>query len=196
MKTRSTKKLDKVIIIGTSAGGIHALKQLVNPLTRKFPYPVVIIIHRLKNVKSHLIEVLQTFTPLTVKEAEEKEYIKPGVIYVAPSNYHLLLETNNTFSLSVDDAVNFSRPSIDVSLISFSDVLKHRALGIILTGANADGAYGLQVLHQNGGEAWVQNPEEAYVSSMPEKALELVPDAKRMSILEMSKILNGFTLNP
>lgn len=192
VSTRSTENLNKIIIIGTSAGGIHTLKLLLAGLKKNFPCPIVIVIHRLKNVKSHLVEVLQNFTKLKVREAEEKEAIKPGFVYVVPANYHLLLEEDFSFSLIVDEVINFSRPSIDVSLISFAQVVQNNLLAIILTGANSDGALGLAMVKEFDGEAWVQNPEEAFVASMPREALKLVPNAKTMTIPEMSKKLLEF----
>ncbi len=152
----------------------------------------MIVIHRLKNVKSHLTEVLQNFTKLKVKEAEEKEEIKPGHIYVAAANYHLLLEEDFCFSLCVDEVINFSRPSIDVSFVSFAQVVQNNLLAIILTGANSDGAHGLAQVFEFDGEAWVQDPNEAYVASMPREALRLVPNAKSMTIPEMSSKLREF----
>lgn len=190
--TRSTENLNKIIIIGTSAGGIHTLKLLLEGLKNSFPCPIVIVIHRLKNVKSHLTNVLQNFTKLKVKEAEEKEEIKPGHIYVAPANYHLFLEENFCFSLCVDDVINFSRPSIDVSFVSFAQVVQNNLLAIVLTGANSDGAQGLLQVCEFDGEAWVQNPNEAYVSSMPREALRAVPTAESLSISEMKTKLREF----
>lgn len=190
--TKSTENLNKIIIVGTSAGGIHTLKSLLAGLKKSFPCPIVIVIHRLKNVKSHLVDVLQNFTKLEVKEIEEKESIKAGYVYVVPANYHLLLEDDFSFSLIVDEVINFSRPSIDVSLVSFAQVVQNNLLAIILTGANADGAQGLAMVKEFDGEAWVQNPEEAYVASMPREALKLVPNAKSMTIPEMSAKLREF----
>jgi two-component system chemotaxis response regulator CheB len=177
LKTKFTDELNKVIVIGTSAGGINALKPLLSSLKKDFKHPIIIVIHRLKNVKSHLVSVLQTFCTLKVKEAEEKEFLQAGYVYVAPSNYHLMLETDLYFSLIVDELVNFSRPSIDVSFVSFSEVLKDKLLGIVLTGANADGAIGAKAIFENGGQVWVQEPETAYVQTMPKAALEQVPKA-------------------
>lgn len=192
VRTRSIENLNKVIIIGTSAGGIHALKSLLSGLKMKFPCPIVIVIHRLKNVKSHLVEVLQNFTKLKVCEAEEKQELQSGYIYVAPANYHLLLEDNFSFSLCVDEVINFSRPSIDVSFVSFAQIIQNNLLAIVLTGANADGANGLATVCEFDGEVWVQNPEEAYVASMPKEALKKVPNAKTMTIQQMSTKLKEF----
>ena len=193
-KPKFTESPDRVIIIGTSAGGIHTLKALLGNLTPDYRFPIVIVIHRLKNVRSHLVQVLQSFCKMIVKEAEEKEVMRGGTIYVAPSNYHLLLEHDLSFSLTVDEAVNFSRPSIDISFISFGEILKEKLIGIILTGANADGSRGLLSMHQNGSLAWVQHPDDAYVSSMPRSALQLVPDAKALTIKEIERELQKLSL--
>lgn len=188
-KTKFIENPNRAIIIGTSAGGIHTLKAIISKLPKDFAFPIVIVIHRLKNVKSHLVQVLQSFSKLEVKEAEEKEQMLGGKIYVAPSNYHLLLEDDSSFSLTVDEVVNFSRPSIDISFISFGEVLKEKLLGIVLTGANSDGARGLKSIQQNGATVWVQDPDDAYVSSMPRAAIALVPDAKRLTVDEIAREL-------
>ncbi len=190
MKARFIKKSDRLVVIGTSAGGIHALKIILEGINRDFNIPVVIVIHRLKNVKSHMESVLQASTSVPIKEAEEKEKIQRGNIYIAPANYHLLIEEDGSFSLSVDELVNFSRPSIDITLVSASEVYKEKAIGIILTGANADGAYGLQSIHENGGVTVVQLPEEAQVNTMPLEALKAVPGAQKLSLRAISQFLN------
>lgn len=189
MNPKFTGKPDKAIVIGTSAGGVHALKQLLGLLGAECTIPIIVVIHRLKNVESKLADVLRYFSQLTIKEAEEKEELALGTVYLAPSNYHLMLEEDSTLSLNLDERVNFSRPSIDVTLVSFSEVYKDSLVSIILTGANADGAYGLKVAYENGGTAIVQKPEEAQVPVMPTQAIKAVPSAQRMSIAEIAKYL-------
>lgn len=190
-KIKFTKNYPKVIIIGTSAGGIQTLKTLITSLKKEFCCPIIIVIHRLKNVKSHLAQVVQTFTNLNVFEAEEKQTIHDGCIYIAPANYHLMLEQDHSFTLTVDEAINFSRPSIDVSFVSFSEILKNSLIAIVLTGANADGAQGLQTVLKNNGEAWVQDPEQAFVSFMPKASIDHNPKATILTIEEMAVKLNN-----
>ncbi|MGB0176856.1 MAG: chemotaxis protein CheB [Owenweeksia sp.] len=191
MKVNFTKSSDALVIIGTSAGGIHALKSLFQAMQPGFRLPLVVAIHRLKNVKSHMESVLQASTDLLVKEAEEKEFVKPGHIYLTPANYHLLIEEDKSISLSVDELVNFSRPSIDVSFVSASEVYGPNVIGIVLTGANADGAKGLQRISENGGVAIVQDPSTAQVDTMPSEALKMVPDAKVLTLENIAAFLNN-----
>ncbi len=190
MKVKFTKSSETLVIIGTSAGGIHALKTIFHGVYPGFRLPIIIVIHRLKNVKSHLEGVLQASTDLLVKEAEEKEFIRPGHVYLVPANYHLLIESDRSISLSVDELVNFSRPSIDVSFVSASEIYGPDVIGIVLTGANADGSKGLQSIAENGGLTIVQDPETAQVGTMPEEALKAVPQAKVMTLKDISTFLN------
>ncbi len=191
MKAKYTKNSDALVIIGTSAGGIHALKAIFQAMDPGFHLPIVVTIHRLKNVKSHMESVLQASTDLLVKEAEEKEVIRPGHIYISPANYHLLVEKDKSISLSVDELVNFSRPSIDVSFVSASEVYGENIIGIILTGANADVAKGLQSIYENGGLTMVQNPASAQVDTMPAEALKTTPEAIVLTLDEISAFLNN-----
>lgn len=186
----STGKYPELVLIGASAGGIQALKKLLPALNEEFPFAVVIILHRLKNVVSSLNEVLQHLHPAPVQEIFDKQSILPGTIYIAPANYHLLLEKDRLFCLSYDEPVNFSRPSIDVTFASAAESHGPATLGILLTGANADGAYGLLRIMESGGEAWVQDPEEAEVSRMPEAGIQTCPDARVMTLDQMAAELN------
>lgn len=148
--------------------------------------PILVVIHRLKNVRSRLDQVLSFSTNLKIKEAEDKELLEDDTIYLAPSNYHLLVERDQRIALSVSEKVNFSRPSIDVTFYNVAEVYGSRCMGILLTGANTDGALGLREIHKAGGEVIVQNPHQAQVSIMPESALELLPSAKQMSLQEIA----------
>lgn len=151
----------------------------------------MVVLHRLKNVQSKLEDVLQLFTKIPVREAEDKEPIKPNTIYLAPGNYHLLAERDHSFSLSVSEEVNFSRPSIDVTFISIAEVYHQNVLGIVLTGANHDGASGLQFIASLDGEAIVQDIDEARISVMPQSALMLTPGAKQLKLQEIGKYINS-----
>ncbi len=145
----------------------------------------------MKNVQSRLDEVLQYSSKITIKEAEDKEQIAANTIYLAPSNYHLLVERDHTLSLSVSEPVNFSRPSIDVTFISVGEVYREKATGIILTGANRDGAAGLQFIEDHGGECIVQDPAEAQVDVMPLSALASVPSAKKLKLQDIVKYISS-----
>lgn len=163
----------KMIIIGGSAGSFDLIISILKGLDKEMKIPIVIILHRLKNAKTVLEDYLQQQSHCIVKEAEDKEIAKEGYVYIAPSNYHLLLNENLSFSLDISEEVNYSRPSIDVSFESFSYVLKGRCCGILLSGANNDGATGLKKIAENGGETIVQDCDEAEFTSMPRSAIEI-----------------------
>jgi two-component system chemotaxis response regulator CheB len=162
----------EVIVVGTSWGGLRALGIVLDALPAGFPTPVVIALHRSpRSSEEALIGALQRHTHLTVTEAADKEDVGTGHVYVAPANYHLLLD-DGQFALSTDDLVQFSRPSIDVLFESAADAYGERAIGVILTGANADGAAGLARLRGAGALAIVQEPATAERAEMPAAALE------------------------
>lgn len=186
-KTGSIKESVELIVIGSSSGGISALRSILTALPADFSIPLVLIVHRLKNVRNHLHDLFQGFTSLKVKEVEEKEKIRPGYVYIAPANYHLLIESDRSFSLIVDEPVNFSRPSIDVSFVSAAEVYRQNLLGILLSGANDDGAKGLLSIYENKGKVYVQDPEEAQVQTMPQAALNLLSGTKGLKLSEIAE---------
>ena len=162
----------EAIVIGASAGGFAALGQLLPQLPADLPQAVVVVQHLHPRGGEYLVEYLNSHCLLPVKEAEDKETIVPGVIYVAPAQYHLLIEQDRTFSLSVDDKVNYSRPSIDILFGSAAEAYGPRLIGIILTGANADGALGLAQIKERGGLTVVQEPKTAETPLMPQAAID------------------------
>ena len=179
----------KIIVIGTSAGGMEALKIILPVLPPAFPAPVVVVQHMSSQSDGFMIKYLNSISSIRVKEAEEKEILNPGTVYFAPPNYHLLIENDNTLSLSVEQKVNFSRPSIDVLFESAVYAFGGSIVGVILTGANNDGAKGLAKIKKAGGFVIVQSPETAYSDSMPRAAIaETNPDL----IIPLEKI--GMTL--
>lgn len=162
----------ELIAFGGSAGGIKALLEVLKPLPKDFPIPIVVVLHRLKNVPSTLQSVFQHHTLLQVKEADEKETIQPRCAYIAPANYHLLIEKDKTFALDYSEVVKYSRPSIDITFECVANIYGKKALGILLSGANSDGAYGLLLMKQKGAKCYVQDPKTAEVSTMPQSALD------------------------
>lgn len=167
-----------VIAIGASAGGVEALGVLLPALPKGFTASVVVVLHLPPDRESLLVELFSHRCALPVREPEDKEPLAPGTIYFAPPGYHLLVERDKTFSLSLEPPVNFSRPSIDVFFESVAYSLGPRAMGLLLTGANDDGARGLKALQQKGGRVWVQSPDDAQNRQMPQAALaQVVPDA-------------------
>lgn len=161
----------EAIATGVSAGGMEALKIMLTPLPANFPLPLIIVQHMHPYSENYLVHFLNERCRLQVKEAEEKEPILPGIIYIAPPNYHLLIESDRTFSLTVSEKVNHARPSIDVTFETAARVYRKRLIGIILTGANTDGGLGLKQIKVNGGLVIVQDPATAAVDSMPRAAI-------------------------
>jgi two-component system chemotaxis response regulator CheB len=163
------------VVIGASWGGLNALTAIVSRLARDFVTPVVMVQHRAKESDGLLADLLQDHTHLRVGEVEDKQPIAPSHVYIAPPDYHLLLDDGH-FSLSTEAAVRFSRPSIDVTLMSAADAYGDRAVGVVLTGANDDGARGLRHLVERGGYAVVQHPDTAEVRTMPAAAWRAIQD--------------------
>lgn len=172
----------KAILIGASAGAVQTLLAILPALPASFPLPVLVVVHIPPDRDNMLVPLLQSKCRITVKEAEDKEPIEGGVIYFAPSDYHLLVETDRSLALSTDEPVNFSRPSIDVLFESAADAFGAGLVGVILTGANHDGAAGLRSVQAAGGVAIVQDRAEAYATAMPDAALQACPAAHIMTI--------------
>lgn len=169
-----------MIAVGASWGGLKALRAIAHGFPAHFPVPVTFVQHRAKD--SHeLRDLLQDCTSLVVCEVEDKQPIMGGYVYVAPPDYHLLVD-GDEFSLTVDAPVRFSRPSIDVFFESVAERFTRSAAGVILTGANEDGAMGLQRIAAEGGRAIVQDPRTAESPIMPRAALRAVPDAKTLPL--------------
>ncbi len=162
----------RVVAIGASIGGLEALNQLLPGLPRDYPWPVIVLLHASAGYReTRLDELLGLRSALPVREAEPRRPAQPGVIHVAPPGYHLLLEKDLRFALSVDEKVSYVRPSVDVLFDSVADACGPRCVGVILTGANDDGAEGLAAIRRAGGLALVQDPEQARARQMPEAAL-------------------------
>lgn len=160
------------VVIGASAGGTRALQQILPRLPADFPVPIVIAQHLHPLQDGAAIIHFNGGCRLNVKDADEKETLRAGFVYFAPPNYHLLLETDHSFSLSIDPRVNFTRPSVDVLFESASDAFGARLIGIVLSGANHDGAAGLAYIKRRGGLTVAQDPADAEFSFMPAAAIE------------------------
>ena len=173
IEKRNSKEQYKAVVMGTSAGGFAALSRLLPCFGKDFPLPILIVQHLYADSTDFMAQNLNADCALQVKEVDEKEEILPATAYLAPANYHLLLERNFTLSLTIDQKVNFCRPSIDVLFESAVDVCGSRLIGVLLTGANADGAQGLRLIKEAGGVTIVQNPGTAEVSAMPAAAISL-----------------------
>lgn len=177
------------IVIGVSAGGLNAVSFILKKLPADFQLPIIIIQHRNTNQRELLEDILQEKCKMKLKQADEKEKIKDGVIYIAPPDYHLLIENDFTFSLSSDARVKYSRPSIDLLFESASYVYRERLVGIILTGANNDGSDGIIRISKYGGETVAQNPEEAEFPFMPKAAIETGCVKHIFSLADIQKYL-------
>jgi two-component system chemotaxis response regulator CheB len=181
----------QAVVIGTSAGAVQALSRLLPLLPASYPLPVMVVVHVPPDRRNALTDLFQTKCRMTVREADDKEPIEPGVIYFAPPDYHLQVETTASFSLSTDEPVLHSRPSIDVLFESAADAFGAALLGVVLTGANQDGAAGAKAIGQAGGVVLVEDPAQAQASTMPEAALDACDTARPMSIEAIGSYLLG-----
>lgn len=177
------------VVVGASVGGVEALGQLLSALPAAARAAVFVVQHLPRDRPSLLVEIFQPICALSVREAEDKEPVAPGSVYFAPPDYHLLVDGGPTLLLSVDDPVLFARPAIDVLFESAADLYGPRLLGIVLTGANADGAAGLHAVRDAGGIAVVQDPEEAQAALMPQSALQRTPEAHVLPIAQIRELL-------
>jgi two-component system chemotaxis response regulator CheB len=177
-----------LVAIGASWGGLRAVETVLGALPPDFSAPVVIAQHRQVNSDGVLVQLLDARCAMTVCEAEDKQPLDPGVVLIAPPNYHLLVETG-AVALSVDEPLNFSRPSIDILFSSAADAYGKRVAGVVLTGANADGALGLAQIAGRGGTAIVQDPETAERREMPDAALWATPEARVLALEEIGPAL-------
>lgn len=177
-------------VIGVSAGGLNALRLILPQLDRDIGLAIVVVQHIRADSDSYLVQHLARLSAVRVKEAEDKERIEPGTVYFAPPDYHLLVERDGTFSLSTEERVNFSRPSIDVTFETAAVAFCDRLIGIVLTGANSDGSRGLATIKYFGGTTVVQSPESAEYAIMPRSAIESVGVDRVVSLSEMAGLLN------
>lgn len=173
-------------VIGCSAGGLNALHQVLRPLPADLDIAIVIVSHTPADGAYLLPHLLDRDCALPVAEAEERQPVRTRHVYVAPPNYHLLIEPERTFALSVDPKVCNVRPAVDVLFASAADAYRHRLAGIVLTGANSDGANGLKAIAQAGGVCLVQDPETAFAEAMPRAAMAAVADAEVVSLMDIS----------
>ncbi|MFA6851293.1 MAG: chemotaxis protein CheB, partial [Selenomonadaceae bacterium] len=179
-----------MVVIGASLGGLHALHVILEGLPMNFSLPVAIVQHRDKNSGEPLSAYLQNYSNLEVVEVCDKDLIVPGTVFIAPTDYHLLIE-DGFFSLSTEALVWYSRPSIDVLFESAAFVCGRKTIGILLTGANQDGAKGMREIKRHGGLTIAQDPVTAECGVMPESAISLGVVDKVMPLESISKFLVG-----
>jgi two-component system chemotaxis response regulator CheB len=179
----------EAVVIGGSSGGFDALRRLLELLPAGLPLAILAVLHREPTSDALLARLLACRCRLPVKEVDEKESIRPGVVYVAPANYHLLVERDLSLSLSVDPRVCYSRPSIDVLFESAADAYRERLVGVLLTGANQDGTHGLRWIKARGGLTVAQDPRQAHAAVMPRSAIEAGVVDRVLALEEIAALL-------
>lgn len=179
----------EAIVVGVSSGGMNAMKVMFSLLPKDFNTPIIIVQHIGAHSDSQWIKLLNDKSNLPLKEADEKEKIENGKVYIAPPNYHLLIEKDRTFSLTIDERVNYSRPSIDVLFESAAEAYKNKLIGVILTGANNDGSNGIKRVKECGGLAIIQNPETAESAFMPKSAIAAIKPDYVLSLEGITELL-------
>ncbi|QQL50494.1 chemotaxis protein CheB [Mucilaginibacter ginkgonis] len=187
----SVTTLDQIVLIGGSAGSLHVVISILSGLKRDLQIPIVIVIHRKNDAASNLGHLLDIRSHLRVKEADDKEIIQSGIVYLAAADYHLLVEQNKHFALDDSEKINFSRPSIDVTFQSIAEVFGAGVTAILLSGANADGVEGMRFIQQAGGKILVQDPDSAQVAFMPQSAVDELKLDKVLAIDDIAPYINA-----
>jgi two-component system chemotaxis response regulator CheB len=179
----------KAVVIGGSAGSFQGMVKILAQLPKGFPLPIIMCLHRLKHVRNGFVEALSIKSVVQVTEPHDKENIKKGGVYLAPANYHMSVELGNHFALSTEEMINNSRPAIDITLATSGFVYKDKLIGILLSGANRDGALGMKAIHEKGGLTIVQEPSECMIDTMPKAALAVT---KIDYVLKIDQIIEFF----
>ena len=187
----SEKRNIKAIVIGGSAGSFPILGEMFASLKAPFKVPIIVAPHRLKHVRHGFTETLNLKSSLEIVEPLDKEKVQKNKIYIAPSNYHMALNQDFTFSCTTDEMILSSRPSIDITLSSVAEVYKEHTLGILLTGANRDGAAGMKTIVDRGGVTIVQDPDTCLVPTMPKAALAATSIHYKMDVAQIIETLNS-----
>lgn len=183
----------ELVVIGVSTGGLEALSALLGELPADFPLPLLIVQHLGAESGDALARLLDQRSRVHVKEADDGESVRPGTAYLAPPNYHLLIERSGQLALSVDPPVSYARPSVDVLFESAADGFGPGVIGVVLTGANSDGSLGLKTIKARGGLAIVQQPDDATSPEMPRAALGEVPADHVVRLAELAGLLTRLT---
>ncbi len=163
----------KAVVIGGSAGSFQGITKILSQLPKTFPLPIIMCLHRLKHVRNGFVEALSLKSVFPVVEPYDKEQIKKGGVYLAPSNYHMSVELGNYFAMSTEEMMNNSRPAIDITLGTAAYVYREKLIGILLSGANRDGGIGMKYIKDKGGLTIVQEPTECMIDTMPKAAMNL-----------------------
>lgn len=193
MEKNEPMKQQRIVVIGGSAGSLDVLLKILPLLSAEIDFAIIIVVHRKQGMDSLLTDLLAHRTVLKVKEADEKEKILNGTIYIAPTDYHLLIENDYTISLDYSEKVNYSRPSIDVTFQSAAQVYQDGATCLLLSGSNADGVNGLIEVSNYGGNSLVQDPSSAQMTYMPEQAILRADVSAVLKIEEMANYINSIS---
>jgi len=159
------------VVIGGSAGSFQSVVKILSSIPKKIDFPIFLTLHRLKHVRSGFVEALSIKSNIEIREPADKEHFRGGIAYLAPANYHMYLEFGNIISLTTEETVNHSRPAIDLTFKSAAFVMKENLLGIILSGANHDGALGMKAIKDAGGTTIVHSPDDCQIKTMPKAAI-------------------------
>jgi len=180
----------EAIVVGVSAGGMKLIPKLISCLDTNLKFPMIFVQHLHPEQTEYFIEYFQKDTTIKIVSISDKEILAPGTIYFAPPDYHVLIDDKQTLSLAIDEKVNFSRPSIDLLFDSAADVFGRNLIGILLTGANHDGAQGLHKIKSLGGITIVQSPDSAEFPAMPQSAIDLFEPDYILEVSEIAEIIN------
>lgn len=180
----------KAVVIGGSAGSFQGIIRILSHIPKDFALPVIVVMHRLKHVRHGFAEAISQKSNLKIVEPDDKDAIRKGIVYLAPANYHLSMELGNYFSLSTEEMLNSSRPSIDITLSSAAYVYRNKLIGILLSGANRDGGMGMKNIKEKGGLTIVQDPVECMIDTMPKAALALTTIDYTLKIKEIIDLIN------
>jgi two-component system, chemotaxis family, protein-glutamate methylesterase/glutaminase len=180
----------KAIVIGGSAGSFQGITKILSQLPKTFPLPIIMCLHRLKHVRNGFVEALSIKSVFPVVEPYDKEQIKKGGVYLAPSNYHMSVELGNYFAMSTEEMINNSRPAIDITLGTAAYVFREKLIGILLSGANRDGGMGMKHIKDKGGLTIVQEPTECMIDTMPKAAMTLTKIDHVLKLDDIVSLMN------
>jgi two-component system chemotaxis response regulator CheB len=180
----------KAVVIGGSAGSFQGITKILSQLPKTFPLPIIMCLHRLKHVRNGFVEALSIKSVFPVVEPYDKEQIKKGGVYLAPSNYHMSVELGNYFAMSTEEMMNNSRPAIDITLGTAAYVFRDKLIGILLSGANRDGGLGMKHIKDRGGLTIVQEPTECMIDTMPKAAMALTKIDHVLKVDEIVSLMN------
>jgi len=180
----------KAIVIGGSAGSFQGITKILSQLPKTFPLPIIMCLHRLKHVRNGFVEALSIKSVFPVVEPYDKEQIKKGGVYLAPSNYHMSVELGNYFAMSTEEMINNSRPAIDITLGTAAYVFREKLIGILLSGANRDGGLGMKHIKDKGGLTIVQEPTECMIDTMPKAAMALTKIDHVLKVDDIVSLMN------